>query len=211
LEVNDAIELRAGDTKLAPRIAQTTLGASESHFAHVDWQLGNLNADALCLRPAMLCNLLGIVRQPSSSRAASSWLVLGRVGQATGSLLYFAVYPKRHAGKEFAGHGTEARLSPSARPITASRRPLNVPCVGAPDMHVCYLLNDIDAERCRISLRQKSPISLFTFDIAGRVACLTGVVQSIQFDPNRATGMRWRVEMDLSAVALTAATPKARQ
>jgi hypothetical protein len=77
-------------------------------------------------------------------------------------------------------------------------------------MHVCYLLNDFDVKRCRTSLREKSPISLFTMDIAGRVACLTGVVQSIQFDPNRATGMAWRVEMDLSTVASTAAPPKAR-
>jgi hypothetical protein len=83
--------------------------------------------------------------------------------------------------------------------------------LGALDMVVCYLLNDNDAERCRISLRQKSLISVFTLDIAGRVACLTGVIQSIQFDSDRATGMGWRVEMDLSTVASTAETPKVRQ
>jgi hypothetical protein len=70
-------------------------------------------------------------------------------------------------------------------------------------MSVCYLHNDneIDAERCRISLREKSPVTLFTLDSAGHVFWLTGVVQSLQFDPNRARGMRWRVEMDLSTVA----------
>jgi hypothetical protein len=78
-------------------------------------------------------------------------------------------------------------------------------------MHVCYLLSDTDAERCRISLREKSPVSLITLDIDGCVASLTGVVQSIRFDPNRATGMRWRVEMDLSTVASTLQTPKVRQ
>jgi hypothetical protein len=72
-------------------------------------------------------------------------------------------------------------------------------------MSVCYLRDDheIDAERCRISLRKKSPITLLTLDRAGHVVCLTGVVQSIQFDPNRAAGMRWRVEMDLATVAST--------
>jgi hypothetical protein len=75
-------------------------------------------------------------------------------------------------------------------------------------MRVCYLLSDTDARRCRISLREKSAVSLLTMDIAGRVACLTGVVQSIQFDPNRVTGMRWRVEMDLSTVASTPQTPE---
>jgi hypothetical protein len=64
-------------------------------------------------------------------------------------------------------------------------------------MNVCYLRddNEIDVERCRISLRNKSSVTLFTLDSAGRVACLTGVVQSIQFDPNLAGGRRWRVEI----------------
>jgi hypothetical protein len=55
LEVNDAIELRAGDTKLAPSRPETTLSASESCFAHFDWQIGYLDANAPCHRPAMLC------------------------------------------------------------------------------------------------------------------------------------------------------------
>jgi hypothetical protein len=82
---------------------------------------------------------------------------------------------------------------------------------GALDMHVCYLLSDTDAGRCRISLREKSAVSLLTLDVAGRVAFLTGVVQSIQFDAHRATGLRWRVEMDLSTVGPTLQTPKVRQ
>jgi hypothetical protein len=57
--------------------------------------------------------------------------------------------------------------------------------------------NEIDAERCRISLREKSQVTLFTLDGAGRVVCLTGVVLSI----HRAVGRRWRVEMDLATVA----------
>jgi hypothetical protein len=70
-------------------------------------------------------------------------------------------------------------------------------------MYVCYLRddNEIDVERCRISLRNKSAVTLFTLDSGGRVACLTGVVQSIQFDRKRAVGKRWRVEMDLVTVA----------
>jgi hypothetical protein len=72
-------------------------------------------------------------------------------------------------------------------------------------MVVCYLRddNEIDAERCRISLREKSPITLLTLDDAGRVVCLTGVVQSIQFDRKRSVGKRWRVEMDMATVAST--------
>ena len=97
------------------------------------------------------------------------------------------------------------------RPITAPTLPLIVPWAGALDMHVCYLLNNADAKRCRISLRRKSEISLVALDIAGRVVCLTGVVQSIQFDPNCATGVEWRVEMELSTVASTPQTLKVRQ
>jgi hypothetical protein len=91
LEVNDAIELRAGDTQVASSCADTTLSASEGHFAHINGQLGNLQADALCHRPAMSCHLFGIVRHPRAPALPGSWLVLGRVGQAIGSLSYFAV------------------------------------------------------------------------------------------------------------------------
>jgi hypothetical protein len=70
-------------------------------------------------------------------------------------------------------------------------------------MSVCYLRNDseIDAEQCRISLRNISPIGLSTLDSAGRVAYVTGFVQSIEFDAERAIGMRWRVEIDVLTVA----------
>jgi hypothetical protein len=89
LEVNDAIKLRAGDTKLAPSGTETTLSASEGYFAQFDWQVSYLDADALCHRPAMSYPLFGIVRQPSFLPRCQS--VLGRAGQATGSLLDFAV------------------------------------------------------------------------------------------------------------------------
>jgi hypothetical protein len=64
-------------------------------------------------------------------------------------------------------------------------------------MSMCYLRNDseIDAERCRISLREKSRITLFALDGKGRMACFTGVIESMQFDPDRAICMRWRVIM----------------
>jgi hypothetical protein len=81
-------------------------------------------------------------------------------------------------------------------------------------MSVWYLRddNEIDAGRCRISLREKSPITLFTLDSVGRILCLTGVVQSMLFDSNRAAGTRWRVEMELSTVAsCTGRGRKARQ
>ena len=70
-------------------------------------------------------------------------------------------------------------------------------------MTVCYLRNDseTDAEQCRISLRGKSPITLFAQDSDGRVVCLTGVVLSIRFGSNRPVGMRWRVEIDVLTVA----------
>jgi hypothetical protein len=52
-------------------------------------------------------------------------------------------------------------------------------------MSVCYLRDDnqIDAERCRISLRDKSRVTPFTLNGTGRTACVTGVVHSVQFDP----------------------------
>jgi hypothetical protein len=94
LEVNDAIELRADDTQVASGSSDATLSASESHFAHIDGQLGDLHADALCHRPAVLRHRFVIFRQLSTFRAVSLWLVLGRVGQPTSSLSHFAVRPK---------------------------------------------------------------------------------------------------------------------
>jgi hypothetical protein len=72
---------------------------------------------------------------------------------------------------------------------------------------VCYIHNDVDAERCRISLREKSPVTLFTLDSHGRVVWLSGVVQSI----DRAIDGLWRVEIDLATVASTGRGRKARQ
>jgi hypothetical protein len=93
------------------------------------------------------------------------------------------------------------RLAPVRMPRRLARRvqTAHVTIV----MRVCYLRddNEIDAERCRISLREKSPITLLTLDGAGKVVCFTGVAQSIQFDPSRAAGMRWRVEMELATAA----------
>jgi hypothetical protein len=91
-----------------------------------------------------------------------------------------------------------AQSSPRVASFNARR-------TGALNMSVCYLHNDsdIDAECCRISLREKSPV---------RVLCLTGVVQSIQFVPNRAVGRRWGVELYLStAASSTRLSRKARQ
>ena len=81
--------------------------------------------------------------------------------------------------------------------ISAAHRRLNGRKVGALNMSVCFLRNDseIDAERCRISLREKSRLTIFALDNAGRIACFTGIIQAIEFDPGRALGMRWRVIM----------------
>jgi hypothetical protein len=74
-------------------------------------------------------------------------------------------------------------------------------------MSVCNIHNDVDAERCRISLREKSPVTLFTLDRKGRVVWLSGVVQSI----DRAVGGLWRIENDIGTVASTRRARKARQ
>lgn len=60
-----------------------------------------------------------------------------------------------------------------------------------------YLCNDsdIDAERCRISLQRRSPITIFALDARGRIGCFTGVVHAMHLDYGRAIGRRWRVVM----------------
>jgi hypothetical protein len=78
---------------------------------------------------------------------------------------------------------------------------------GVFEMSVCYIHNDVDAERCRISLREKSPGTVCTLDSTGRVAWSTGVVLSI----HRTVGGRWCVEMDLATVASAGGGRKARQ
>jgi hypothetical protein len=92
-------------------------------------------------------------------------------------------------------------------PIVAARPEFHAHRAGAMKMSVCYIHNDVDAERCRISLREKSPVTLFTLDSRGRVVWLSGVVQSI----NRALGGGWRVEIDLATVASTDRGRKTRQ
>jgi hypothetical protein len=78
---------------------------------------------------------------------------------------------------------------------------------GVLNMSACYIYNDVDAERCRISLREKPPVTLFTLDSTGRVVWLSGVVLSI----DRALGGGWRVEIDLATVASTGQGGKASQ
>jgi hypothetical protein len=63
LEINEGIELLAGDTQLARGLAQTNFSASESDLAHFDRQLSDLRADALCHRPAMTRYRVEILRQ----------------------------------------------------------------------------------------------------------------------------------------------------
>jgi hypothetical protein len=62
------------------------------------------------------------------------------------------------------------------------------------DFHLCND-SDIDAERCRVSLQRRSPVTIFARDSRGRIACFTGIVHSMHFDQGRATGQRWRVVM----------------
>jgi hypothetical protein len=93
------------------------------------------------------------------------------------------------------------------RLISATRARFNGNQVGALNMSVCYIHSDVDAERCRISLREKSSVTLFTVGSKGRVVWLSGVVQSI----DRVVGGRWRIEMDLATVASTGRALKARQ
>jgi hypothetical protein len=79
LEVNDAIELGADDTQVASSCSETTLSASERHFAHIARQ-------SACRRvvPSTSNAMLpfGYRPTPSSSRATSLWLYVwtGRSG-----------------------------------------------------------------------------------------------------------------------------------
>jgi hypothetical protein len=68
-------------------------------------------------------------------------------------------------------------------------------------MGVFYICNDseIDAERCCISMGKKLPIGVYALDSEGRMAHFSGIVQSVHFDFERPTGMRWRVVMDDSS------------
>jgi hypothetical protein len=90
LEVNEAIEWGASDTKVASGCADITLSAGESHFAHIDRQLGNLHADALCHRP----NVAPSFRYRPTRLPPALPAGLGRVGPTISSLLHFAVCPR---------------------------------------------------------------------------------------------------------------------
>jgi len=103
--------------------------------------------------------------------------------------------------------GIEIRRSPPLSPIVAAHPDFHVRRAGPMKMSVCYIHNDVDAERCRISLREKSPVTLFTLDSKSRVVWLSGVIQSIE----RAVGGLWRVEMDLATAASTGRRRKTRQ
>jgi hypothetical protein len=95
----------------------------------------------------------------------------------------------------------------SLRLISAAAIRFNGNQMRALNMSVCYIDSDVDAERCRISLREKSPVTLFTVQSRGRVVWLSGVVQSIA----RVFDGRWRIEMELATVASTGRARKARQ
>jgi hypothetical protein len=94
LEVNETVELRAGHTQVTSSCSETTFSASEGNFAHIDRQFGNLYTDPSCHRPAMSCNRFGTTRHRRPPALPAYGCMFGRVGQATSSLLYFAVCPK---------------------------------------------------------------------------------------------------------------------
>jgi hypothetical protein len=103
--------------------------------------------------------------------------------------------------------GLEIQAAPSLSPIIAAHPEFHARWARVMTMTVCYIQNDVEAERCRISLREKSLVTLFTLDSKGRVIWLTGVVQSI----DRVLGGQWRVEMELATVASIRRRRKAPQ
>jgi hypothetical protein len=139
--------------------------------------------------------------------------VFGRTGRLLGSEARELstdekrMCPPRHSDKRFRSSRLEIRTLPPLSPIVAAHPVFHWRRAGVMNMSVCYIHNDVDAERCRISLREKSPVTLFTLDSKGRVVWLSGVAQSIE----RALGGGWRVEIDLATVASTAPGRKARQ
>jgi hypothetical protein len=92
-------------------------------------------------------------------------------------------------------------------PILAAHPEFHAGRAGVMTMSVCYIQNDVEAERCRISMREKSVVTLFTLDSNGRVVWLSGVVQSIE----RAFGGKWRVDIEIATVAATDWKRKAGQ
>jgi hypothetical protein len=135
--------------------------------------------------------------------------VLGRSAPSPGSLVLLPVCPQRHGRRSFSAGSSRNRLSPRLRPTAAAHRLLKLFPVGAKIMFLCYLRNDseVDAELCRTSLREKSLVALSASDGAGSFAYLIGFVRSIEFNPSRTIGRRWRVEMDVLTVAPLNSTP----
>jgi hypothetical protein len=182
------------------------LSTSKSGFARHHRQLTYLNANALNDRPALICRV-AVIRHLQLPR---SWFVRGELVALGDSWVHRRLVlgglacPKCDTRQK----SDDLRLKSGCCRGSAQSQPhaprFNCPYWGV-NMIVCYLRNDseVDAERCRFSLRDKSPLTLFTLDARGRVACLTGIVQSIQFDRNRPVGRRWRVEMDMATVAST--------
>jgi hypothetical protein len=130
LEINEAIELLAGDTQLAPGLAQTNFGASESDFAHFDGQLGDLRADALCHRPAMTRHRVEILRHRILPRFRPT--ELGRIVRLLGSealvlstneIVDVSAVPRQQG---FRLSRLEIRSSPLLSPIVAARREFHV-------------------------------------------------------------------------------------
>jgi hypothetical protein len=107
----------------------------------------------------------------------------------------------------FRSRRLEIRPSPPLSPIVAARREFHVHRAGVMSMSMCYIHNEVDAERCRKSLREKSTVTLFTLDSKSRVVWLSGVVRSI----DRAFGGGWRVAIDVATVASTGPGRKTRQ
>jgi hypothetical protein len=112
LEINEAIELLAGETQLAPGRAQTAFSASESNLAHSDRQFSDLCADALCHRPAMTRHRVEILRHSILPRFRPT--ELGRIVRLLGSEVLalstaeIGVCLPRHANKDFACLGLES-------------------------------------------------------------------------------------------------------
>jgi hypothetical protein len=81
----------------------------------------------------------------------------------------------------------------------------NAICLWGATMSVFYISGDskFEVERCWTSLGKKEPITVFGLSLEGRVACFSGIVRSIQFDPKREPGAHWRIVMGEPALHRT--------
>jgi hypothetical protein len=125
LEIDEAVELLAGDTQLAPGLAQTNFSASESDLAHFDRQLSDLRAEALCHRPAMTSYRVEILRH--SVLLCFRLTELGRIVRLIGSaamelftneIVDVSAAPRQQG---FRLSRLEIRSSPPLGPIGAAR------------------------------------------------------------------------------------------